>query len=1106
MIYACCNENRKAAVLGNPTLNGIDYLEVLDHDAIPLSSPRQQTLLIHCLNPVPTNLSAANVVIDGGESITRITALWIAPASATQTTPPAPPQATGPEANYFSTLPDHAKVLVVRTSAAGDFSPYTFRLVNNAAQAREDVFQITETLIGFDPELAEVELSFKVECGPYFDCEPQPPDCQPNLPAPPPINYLAKDYGSFRSILLDRINQLVPGWGAASEADMGVAMAELVAYVGDYLSYQQDAVATEAYIETARSRVSLRRHALLVDYTIHDGCNARTWAHLEVNAQAFLDRSLTRFYTFAPHMPSSLAVGANNEEAALVAGVIVFEPMQDAVLYPEHNLMNFYTWGDSSCCLPKGATEATLLGSFGNLQPGDVLVFEEVIGPQTGNPADADMRHRCAVRLTQVTTQNSQGQPLVDPLFAAGAGEAITSASQIPTLVTEIEWSDEDALPFAVCLSSSFIDSTGKAQTLTNVSVVLGNIVLADQGLTVSGVPLGTVPEPSIFPTPSSIGDVRCNPAQPVGLPVRYRPLIPDSPITQAVRLPLAGAPVTPGIVPLAYPGAVSMSDTNGFPALSVQAVSPWSWPQYFGVLVTPNAVHVGNFDLAVVYNPAGGPTGVTGTVYLETFVDLSLTIADPNYVVKQIGSLSQFLTIPSSYVPPGVSPTAFPPKPIQLPNSGPIDLVDLFGTPYLTVQAANPLAWPANFGVLAQDILQPPGQQQLDVFNLLVVYDPTSGGVGVHLPVLVEQFNKVTLQTVAATFDAESELIVVRSFTDEPNPSLSAYVLMNYDASEAIPEITLSGLFETNLTTWTPESNLLESGASDPNFVVEVEYDGTAHLRFGDNINGQFPESGTAFSTTYRIGNGTAGNVGAESLVFLAAADGRIQSCTNPLPASGGVDPETNDQIRRRAPEAFLTQERAITMPDYEAIAERNTQIDQAVATLRWTGSWYTVFIAAEPRGGGNLTPTLRKTLTKFVNRYRLAGQDIQLESPQYVPLKIELTVCVDPSYFQANVRQALLQVLGCGLLPNGQKGLFYPDSFTFGQTVYLSPIYAAARKVAGVTSVTATVFEPQGVNTKMYTTAGEIPLGPLQIAQMDNDPSYPNHGQLTLVLKGGK
>ena len=33
MIYKCCDEKRKAAVLGNPTLNGIDYLEVLGFDA-----------------------------------------------------------------------------------------------------------------------------------------------------------------------------------------------------------------------------------------------------------------------------------------------------------------------------------------------------------------------------------------------------------------------------------------------------------------------------------------------------------------------------------------------------------------------------------------------------------------------------------------------------------------------------------------------------------------------------------------------------------------------------------------------------------------------------------------------------------------------------------------------------------------------------------------------------------------------------------------------------------------------------------------------------------------------------------------------------------------
>jgi hypothetical protein len=192
--------------------------------------------------------------------------------------------------------------------------------------------------------------------------------------------------------------------------------------------------------------------------------------------------------------------------------------------------------------------------------------------------------------------------------------------------------------------------------------------------------------------------------------------------------------------------------------------------------------------------------------------------------------------------------------------------------------------------------------------------------------------------------------------------------------------------------------------------------------------------------------------------------------------------------------------------MADYEAVAENNPQVDQAVASLRWTGSWYSVFIAVEPTGGGNLTPTLQRTLKKTVDRYRLAGQDLQLESPQYVSLQITLNVLVDPNYFQSDVEQSLLQVLGSGILPNGQKGLFYPDNFTFGQTVYLSPVYATARSVAGVISVTATQFQPQGVTSMKYLTGGQIKLGSLQVARLDNDPSYPDHGQLILNMQGGK
>src|SRR5262249_59832861 len=135
-------------------------------------------------------------IVAGGESITNITATFVTPASN-------PPQSmTTAQKNYFTSLPGAADILLIGTSTAGDFSPYTLRLVNSATQAKEDPFEVTEVLSGFDSQLAEVGFYFKVECPPFFDCKPLSPDCPPDLPAPPAINYLAKDYGSFPTLVL----------------------------------------------------------------------------------------------------------------------------------------------------------------------------------------------------------------------------------------------------------------------------------------------------------------------------------------------------------------------------------------------------------------------------------------------------------------------------------------------------------------------------------------------------------------------------------------------------------------------------------------------------------------------------------------------------------------------------------------------------------------------------------------------------------------------------------------------------------------------------------------------------------------------------------------
>lgn len=1104
MIFTCCNDNRRAALLGNPSLYGIDYLEVVDGHMRPTGIKRQRTLLVTLLNTAPFKVfTPSNVLVTGGQSVTNIKVEWIQPVQATLVNTPGLPADVAADLAKFADVPNADRVLVIRLDKYGDFSPYTLQFVNDATTATEGAFPVAEVFDGFDPQLSSVTFSFKVDCGPEFDCNPSSPVCNPTQPTPPPINYLAKDYTTFRQVMLDRMNQLLPTWGASTEADIGVMLAEVVAYAADQLSYRQDAVTTEAYLNTARSRISLRRHARLVDYTISEGVNARAWVQINVSANTSLPRQGASFYTSAPSMPATLAPGSGNQQAALNAGVVVFEPMQDALLRPEHNLMYFYTWGDSNCCLPAGATEATLLGTFAHLQAGDVLVFQEVLGPRTGIPADADLRHRCAVRLTSVATRTASGKCLVDPLFDVN-GQKITSTAQTPQPVTEIAWSTDDALLFPVCISSIVYGSNNAETQLTNVSIVLGNVILADNGLTMPRADLGLVPMPAL--SYATVASDMCAKPVPSWLPIRFLPTLADSPLTHAAPVALTGSPSTPAAVPLSVSAPVSLEDSNGFIALQIAPDDPSAWPQYFGVVATPGSAP-GTFDLAVVFDPQpGGAAGIGSAVTLEFFSGMNLTTGSPNYAGTILAS-SQLVSVPPGPPPSATVPSNFPAGPTMLPNTGTVTLDDATSTAYLTIQPTKPSSWPPLFSVVSQQQIADP-----TLFNLLVLYNPPSGPQGVNPPVVAEQFNNMSLSTISTIAATASNLIAVESFEGEPSPSLSVADLMSYSANSAIPAIRVTSHTPQSSSPrvhWTPVSDLLGSGPDDTQFVVEIDTDGTAQLRFGDGTNGKMPVAGDHFHAIYRVGNGTAGNVGANCLINCsaqAAAKANILSCTNPLAASGGIDPETAAQICRRAPQAFNTQERAITMQDYVDAAELNTQIEDAFAQSRWTGSWYTVFIAAEPQANAPLTKSLKRSINQTVNAYRLAGQDTYIEPPQYVPLSIALTICVDPDSFSADVRAALLQVLGSCMQPSGQPAFFNPQNFELGQPVYLSLIYEAARTVAGVTRVTATTFEPQGQGTQVYLQQGYIPMGPFQVARLDNDPSLPANGILTLTMQGGR
>ena len=259
-------------------------------------------------------------------------------------------------------------------------------------------------------------------------------------------------------------------------------------------------------------------------------------------------------------------------------------------------------------------------------------------------------------------------------------------------------------------------------------------------------------------------------------------------------------------------------------------------------------------------------------------------------------------------------------------------------------------------------------------------------------------------------------------------------------------------------------------------------------------------------FTASYRIGNGRRGNVGADALAHVSTSVAGIARVRNPLPAVGGIDPEHVEDVRRFAPVAFRTQERAVSASDYADVAERHPQIQQAAATFRWTGSWRTVFLTADPFASKDPDTPFDPDLTRHVEPYRMAGHDLALDTPRYVPIEIDMQVCARRDYFRSDVKRALLDLFSSRVLADGRKGVFHPDNFTFGQPLFLSPLYAAAYGVDGVETVKISRLQRQGTPDPAALATGRLDFGRLEIARLENSADFPDRGLFRLDVAGGK
>jgi predicted phage baseplate assembly protein len=315
---------------------------------------------------------------------------------------------------------------------------------------------------------------------------------------------------------------------------------------------------------------------------------------------------------------------------------------------------------------------------------------------------------------------------------------------------------------------------------------------------------------------------------------------------------------------------------------------------------------------------------------------------------------------------------------------------------------------------------------------------------------------------------------------------------------------------------TWLPRRDLLASGPRDRHVTAETDDDGVLSLRFGDGRCGRAPTPGSKLSAVYRVGNGRAGNAGREAVNRVAARggglDGIVTRVRNPLPATGGTDPEPVAEVRLAAPRApFRTLLRAVTAEDYATLAAQRPGVQRAAAALRWTGSWYEADVALDPDGTTAPSARLLEDVRADLYRYRRIGHDVVTRPALLVPLDLALDVLVDPHHVTAHVRGALLRRLLPGRRPDGRTGFFDPSALTFGTPVRASALVARCMDAPGVRHVEVTRLRrihdiDEAVPGPDVPPSGELRMRPLEIPRLDGDVTRPENGRLTLHLRGGR
>lgn len=275
----------------------------------------------------------------------------------------------------------------------------------------------------------------------------------------------------------------------------------------------------------------------------------------------------------------------------------------------------------------------------------------------------------------------------------------------------------------------------------------------------------------------------------------------------------------------------------------------------------------------------------------------------------------------------------------------------------------------------------------------------------------------------------------------------------------------------------WTRVEDFIYSSPSDRHYTLFTDENGRVEITFGNGIHGaRVPVGNNNVRADYRVGGGTVGNVGANTIVrVISSGIPGIASITNPEePYLKGIDRESIENAKRVAPRLFRSRDTLVTLLDHEDAAENFEGVERAQAVLDQNRN---VIIYIMPNNRGLPTQDLKDRLKAELDTKRILTVDITIEDPDYV--EVDLTAHVTAMH---NHRNSVVQ----SSVESEIQSFF--QSLGFNQDVLLGSLFRAVMSVEGVANVS--LYHGNG------SLFSDVEIGEGQVAIL---------GSLDVVVTGG-